>query len=163
MLQAWPHGPRRRAHRRQRGFTLIELVIVVTVIGVLGLIALPSFLDSIRKGRRADAVSALGAVQQAQERWRANNAAYTTLLSDLGLPATSNSGYYAISIAAAAASAPLATAYVATADAVAGTSQVKDAECRRMSVQLNGGNLSYAGCGSCTSFTYTPTHPCWAR
>jgi type IV pilus assembly protein PilE len=146
----------------QRGFTIIELVIVMIVIGVLALVALPSFQESIRKSRRSEAFTALAAVQQAEERWRSNNAQYTTSLSSLGLPGTTASGRYAISVAAAG-SAPLATAYVATAEGVGGTSQAADKQCRRLSVQLNGGNLSYAGCGTCTSFTYTPTHACWAQ
>ena len=47
-------------------------MIVVAVVGDPGGGGLPSFMDSIRKGRRAEAVAALAQVQQAQERWRAN-------------------------------------------------------------------------------------------
>jgi type IV pilus assembly protein PilE len=138
-------------------------MIVVLIAGVLLLVAYPSYLDSVRKSRRSEAFTALAAVQQAQERWRSNHAAYTTSLADLGLSASTPSNYYAVSIAAAPASAPLTSAYVATAVGKAGSSQASDSQCRRLSVQLNGGNLSYAGCGSCASFTYTATHACWAR
>ena len=145
-----------------KGFTLIEIMIAVLVVGVLAAISYPSFLDSIRKSRRAEAITALAQVQQAQERWRSNNANYTTSLTDLGLNSSTPSNYYAISVAASA-SAPLSTGYVASAVGKAGTSQANDTQCRQLSVQLIGGNLSYAGCGSCGSYTYTPTHPCWAR
>jgi type IV pilus assembly protein PilE len=146
-----------------RGFTLIEVMIVVVVLGILAMVAYPSYQESVRKSRRSEAMTALMAVQQAQERWRGNNANYTTDLDDLGLSSTTPSGYYAISIAAAPASAPLATAYVATAVGKDGTSQAADTQCRKLGVQMNGGNLSYAGCGSCDSLTYTPTNECWAR
>ena len=54
--------------KRSAGFTLIELMIVVVVIAVLAAIALPSYQDSIRKSRRADAKAALVQLAQFMER-----------------------------------------------------------------------------------------------
>lgn len=62
--------------RMQRGFTLIELMIVVIVIAVLAAIAIPNYLEQSKKGRRADAVRAMGEYQLAIERWRAENPSY---------------------------------------------------------------------------------------
>ena len=137
-------------------------MIVVVVVAVLAAIAYPSYMSSVRKGRRSEAVSALTSLQQAQERWRANNQQYSTSVTDLGGATTTPNGYYAISIDSADAAD-----YVLTAQAAAGTSQAADDKCKVMRLQLVGGNVFYGGCGSCSAPTASAkaSDPdrCWAR
>jgi type IV fimbrial biogenesis protein FimT len=40
-----------RAHRRQRGFTIVEVIVVVTILGILAAMAAPNMIDMIRKQR----------------------------------------------------------------------------------------------------------------
>ncbi len=70
--------------RYSDGFTLTEIMIVVVVISILAAIAYPSYIDSIRKARRSDAVSELMKVAQKMEVFYARNAAYTQDLTLLG-------------------------------------------------------------------------------
>ena len=55
--------------RYQKGFTLLELMIVVSVIAILAGLAYPSYIDSIQKSRRADAYDTLLDCASAQARF----------------------------------------------------------------------------------------------
>jgi len=54
---------------QQYGFTLIELMIVVAIVAILAAVAYPSYLDSVRKGKRAEGRTALIETLQQQERY----------------------------------------------------------------------------------------------
>lgn len=62
------------------GFTLIEIMIVVAVVAILGAIGYPSYLDSVRKGWRAEARTALMQEMQQQERFYTQRGKYKTPL-----------------------------------------------------------------------------------
>lgn len=67
--------------RRQRGLTLIELMIVVAVVAILAAIAYPSYSDYVRKGKRATAQTALQDLANRQQIYLLDQRAYTTDLT----------------------------------------------------------------------------------
>ncbi len=82
-----------------KGFTLIELMITVAIVGILAGIAYPSYQDSVRKSRRADAQGALLGFANAMERYFTVNNSY------LGAPVDGGTPYYNLTISAAASNA----------------------------------------------------------
>ena len=151
-------------HTYSKGFTVIELLIVVIMVTALAMAAVPSFMGALRKSRRAEAISALAELQHAQERWRANNPAYTGDLSfsnGLGLSRTTASGHYGIEVLTID---PEGDGYEARASALPDGPQWGDAQCLNLFVRLKEGSYAYGAQGmNQTSPDYDDAHRCWNR
>ena len=72
----------------QKGFTLIELMIVVAIIGILAAIAIPQYQNYIAKSQVSRAVAELGAIKTAFEDCL-NNGKITAGACDLGYTGSS--------------------------------------------------------------------------
>jgi len=68
----------KKMFKNEKGFTLIELMIVIAILGILAAVAIPNFLNARGKAQDASALSTLEALKTALEMHAADNGAYST-------------------------------------------------------------------------------------
>ena len=87
-----------------KGFTLIEMLVVAAIISIFASIAIPSYQDFVLKARRAEGISFLFQIMELQERYFTDNLSYATDLTELGYVSStdleSESSYYQVNAVA---------------------------------------------------------------
>jgi len=164
-------------NKTQKGFTLIEIMIVVAILGILSAIALPSYQEHVTKSRRTDAKVTLMRIAQLQESFFAQNLSYAENLTALGLGANtilSDDRYYNLSIFSATGAAAncasgtanACTSYRLTATPVAARAQNFDTKCTGFGID-NVSRKFAVGSGSTTWGTTAAQRSkiseCWGK
>lgn len=62
----------------EKGFTLIELMVVIAIVAILVTLSYPSYVQFVRKADRSEAQADLQDWSNRQEVWRADNMGYNT-------------------------------------------------------------------------------------
>lgn len=130
---------------KEKGFTIIELLIVIVIIAIIAMVGVWTFRPYILEGRRIDGINAILTLQQAEEQYRASNTTYGTL-AQIGGGSASAQGYYTLSISNVGA-----TTYTITATATGNQANDTDGStsCSALVMAVSG-----------TTVTTTPA-ACW--
>lgn len=130
--------------RRERGFTLIELMITVVIVAILAAIAFPSYQRYVLRSHRVEAQALLSEAAARQERYYSQNNAYASSAAALNMTSNVNAlQYYSLAI-----SNITATTYTLTA--IAKGAQARDGQCLTLSLD-QAGTRSNTGTGTGTT------------
>jgi prepilin-type N-terminal cleavage/methylation domain-containing protein len=80
-------SPVQRSGKENRGFTIIEILVVVAVLAILAGISIPQYQRMVNKGNQQGAVAALTSVYMAEKNFAAENHTYTACISAIGVAA----------------------------------------------------------------------------
>jgi type IV pilus assembly protein PilA len=136
-------------NKMQKGFTLIELMIVVAIIGILAAIAIPSYQNYTKKSKFTEVVQATSPYKLGVE----------TCYQDQGALASCGPGSNGVPSNTTAASGFVASVTVTNTGLITATSQNIDATNPDYTMQAvvpqagSSAALTWTKGGSCTTFT----------
>ena len=120
---------------RQKGYTLVELMVVVIIVAILGMIGLPSYRAYMIRSQRTEAKDALVRLAANQEKFYFQNRTYTADLDRLGFDdatGLTDTGLYEVAVVANQ------TTWSATAVPAAGGGMDADDECQEFGIDETG-------------------------
>lgn len=156
---------------KQKGFSLIELMIVVAILGIIVSIAIPSYSDYVRKGNRTDAKVGLLKIAQIQESFFVQHLSYAKSLSttaangglNLGATVESENKLYTMFLTSTpngctGSAVTPCTGFTLEAKAVASKAQDLDIKCHAYEVSNTGRKRAKTKTGS---YSTTQGEECW--
>lgn len=71
-------------HKKVKGLTLMEVLIVLVILGIIAMIALPNYSGNVSKAKATEAKLQLGHVQTLAKEYFYENSKYTADINELG-------------------------------------------------------------------------------
>jgi len=73
----------------QKGFTLVELMIVIVIVGILAAVAIPIYQSNVDKAKMSECDAALGTIRTSLRVYYAENNTYPTIAAGTAVTTTS--------------------------------------------------------------------------
>lgn len=119
---------------QQKGFSIVEILIVLAIISILAVALMPAYKTYQLKSNRSDAIRSILAIQIAEEKYRIANTSYGNLAA-VWSGTNSYDGYYQMSVTNNTASS-----YTITASAL--STQSADTNCATMTLTYANGTAT---------------------
>ena len=137
--------------QNQKGFTLIELMIVIAIIGILAAIALPAYQTYTKKARFSGVVTATGSVKSAVDLCHQTSGASCNVATDSGITAAEAGAGADPQVNTVTVTGGGADAYVIEAVPVASNDIAAADTYVLTGTQTGNGSLTWAASGGCVT------------
>jgi prepilin-type N-terminal cleavage/methylation domain-containing protein len=84
--------------RKEKGFTLMELMVVIVIVAILAAVAVPLYINYVKDAQRTEAKGAIGAIVTAQQVYYQANGEFAPDTSGLNVDLTDIGSKWLISI-----------------------------------------------------------------
>jgi type IV pilus assembly protein PilA len=64
-------------HRNEKGFTLMELMVVIVIVAILAAVAVPLYINYVKDAQRTEAKAAIGAIITAEQTYYLKSPGFT--------------------------------------------------------------------------------------
>ena len=71
---------------KNKGFTMVELLVVLLIVGVLAAVATPMYLASTKRAKASEAIATLSLMRQAERDYYASHNSFTADITDINAP-----------------------------------------------------------------------------